>query len=137
MPADRSVDPYAVSLLRQPLKQWGRSQPFVDDRLLSLPGPYFRHAIGTFNTCSRGPTHRFFTDTSGGYNLGGVGFPYHTPQPSQLIVLHFPPTCPVRSQVIQSQLKPLVKCGMQHLSPTRGLSTTQCLPKSISTPSND
>jgi hypothetical protein len=32
----------------------GKSQAFVDIRLLGLPGPYHRHAIGTFNTCSRG-----------------------------------------------------------------------------------
>jgi hypothetical protein len=38
----------------------GKSQTPVNNRLLGLPGPYHRHTIGTFNTCSRGPTERFF-----------------------------------------------------------------------------
>jgi hypothetical protein len=66
--ADRSVGSYPVSLLRQPLKQWWQSQSSVDGRPLGLPGPYLQHAIGTFNTCSWGPTHRSLTDTGGGYN---------------------------------------------------------------------
>jgi hypothetical protein len=31
-----------------------KSQAPVDNRLLGLPGPHHRHAIGTFNTYSRG-----------------------------------------------------------------------------------
>jgi hypothetical protein len=41
----------------------------VDDRLLGLPGPYHRHAIGMFNTCSRVPTPQSLTDTGGGYYI--------------------------------------------------------------------
>jgi hypothetical protein len=41
-----------------------------------------QHAIGTFNTCSRGPTHWSLTDTGGDYNLGGAGLPHTTPRPS-------------------------------------------------------
>jgi hypothetical protein len=48
-----------------------------------------------------------------------------------------PPKGHARSPAIQSPHKPQVKCDMKHLSPIRGLSTTQHLPKSISTPSND
>jgi hypothetical protein len=55
------------------------SQTSVDDKLLGLPDPYHRHAIGTFNTCSWGPTHRLLTDTGGSYNLAGAGLP--TPLP--------------------------------------------------------
>jgi hypothetical protein len=57
--------------------QWisGESQTSINNRLLSLPGPYHRHAIGTFNTCSRGLIHRSLTDTDGGYNLGGDSLP--------------------------------------------------------------
>jgi hypothetical protein len=87
----------------------GIKPPSVDGSLLGLPGPYFWHAIGTFNTFSRGPTHRSLTDTNRGYNLKGVGFPHHTLQPSQPIVLRFPPEGLIRSQVIQHQHKPLVK----------------------------
>jgi hypothetical protein len=81
----------------------------VDDKLLGLPGPYLRHAIGSFNTCSRWLTHRSLTDTGRGYNLGGADFSQTTPQPSQTMVLRFPPKGPVRSQVIQSHHKPQLK----------------------------
>jgi hypothetical protein len=60
-------------------KAGGVSQAPVGDQLLGLPDPYHRHTIGTFNTCSRGPTHRSLTDTGGGYNFGGVGLPHITP----------------------------------------------------------
>jgi hypothetical protein len=100
----------------------GVKQPSVDGRLLGLLGPYLRHAIGTFNTCSRGTTHRSLTDTCGGYNLGGADFPHLSPRPSQLMVLHFPPKGSARSQVIQSQHS-LKWNGVKHLLPTRGLST--------------
>jgi hypothetical protein len=53
----------------------GKSQAPVDNRLLGLPGSYHRHAIGTFNTCSRGPNERSLIDTGGGYNLGGASLP--------------------------------------------------------------
>jgi hypothetical protein len=83
----------------------GKRQASVDSQLLGLPGPYVPHVIGTFNTCSRGAIHWSLTDMDGGYNLGGVDFPHHTPQPSQPMVLRFPPKGPARSQVIQSQRK--------------------------------
>jgi hypothetical protein len=76
------------------------SQISIDDRLLSLLGPYHQHAISAFNTYSRGPTHRSLTDTGGGYNLRGADLPHHTLRPSQPTVLHFPPKGPARSQVI-------------------------------------
>jgi hypothetical protein len=69
--------------------------------LLGLLDPYHQYAISMFNTCSQGPTHRSLTDTGGGYNLGGVGSPHHTLQPSQPAVLRFPPKGLARSQVIQ------------------------------------
>jgi hypothetical protein len=45
--------------------------------------------IDTFNTCSRGPTHRSLTNTGGGYNLGGAGFPQITPRSSRSTVSTF------------------------------------------------
>jgi hypothetical protein len=57
----------------------GVSQAPDDDQLLGLPGPQHRHAIGTFNTCSRRPTERSLINTCGGYNLGGAGLPHTTP----------------------------------------------------------
>jgi hypothetical protein len=65
----------------------GKSQAPVNNRLLGLPGPYLRHVIGTFNTCSRGPTEGSLIDTGVGYNRGGAGLP-HTHSPT------FPFSCP-------------------------------------------
>jgi hypothetical protein len=79
---DRSAGPYPASILSQPMKQWRQSQASINDRLLGLLGPYHKYAIGTFNTCSRGPTEWSLTDTGGGYNLRGASFPHITPRPS-------------------------------------------------------
>jgi hypothetical protein len=68
MPADRSVGPHPVSLLLLTKEVVGLSQASVDNGLLGLPGPYHRHVIDTFNTCSRGSTHQSLADTGGGYN---------------------------------------------------------------------
>jgi hypothetical protein len=80
---NRSMGPYQISLLNQPMTQWGQSQPSVDIQLLALQDSYHRHAIGTFNTCSWWPIYRSLTDTGGCYNLGGADFPHTTPRPSQ------------------------------------------------------
>jgi hypothetical protein len=45
------------------------SQISIDNMLLGLPGPYHRHTIGTFNTCSWVPTPRSLTDTGSGYHI--------------------------------------------------------------------
>jgi hypothetical protein len=87
----------------------GESQTSVDSRLLGLSVSYLWYAVSTFNTCSRGPTHRSLTDINGGYNLGGAGFPHPISWPSQPTVLCFPPKGPIRTQVIHSQHKPLMK----------------------------
>jgi hypothetical protein len=66
-----------------------KSQASVDNSLLGLPSPYHRHAIGTFNTCLRGPTERSSTDLGGGYNFGGANLP-HTHSPTfSTSCLHF------------------------------------------------
>jgi hypothetical protein len=38
-------------------------------QLLQLTSSYHQYAIGTLNTCSRGPTHRSLTDTGGATTL--------------------------------------------------------------------
>jgi hypothetical protein len=77
----------------------GISQVPSDDQLLGLPGPYHRHAVGTFNTYSRRSTHRSLTDTAGGYNLGGADLP-HTHSPTfPTSCLPFPPKGPAWSPV--------------------------------------
>jgi hypothetical protein len=88
----------------------GKRKNFVDNQLLGLSGSYLRHTIRTFNTCSRGSTHRSLIDTGGGYNLGGVGFPHHTLRSSQLTVLRFWPKGLTWCHVIQSQHKLKWKC---------------------------
>jgi hypothetical protein len=72
------------------------SQTFVDDKLHRLTrlistscDQYVQYFLTGTNTCSD-------------YNLVGVSLPHHTPRPSQLTVLHFPPKSPTRSQVNQS-----------------------------------
>jgi hypothetical protein len=82
----------------------GVKSPFVDDRLLSLPGTYHRHTIGTFNTCSQGPSHRSLIDTGEGYNLGGVGFSHTTSRPSQPMVSNFHLRAPSGLRLIISAL---------------------------------
>jgi hypothetical protein len=67
----------------------GTSQASIENWLLELLGPYHRHAVGTFNTCSRGPTHQSLTDSGGGYNLEGAGFPCTTPRRFQPAVFTF------------------------------------------------
>jgi hypothetical protein len=66
--ADWSVGPHLVSLLLSTKEVVGLSQASVGGKLLGLPGPYHRYAIGTFNTCLRGLTHRSLIDIGGGYN---------------------------------------------------------------------
>jgi hypothetical protein len=61
------------------------SQASVDYDLLGLPGPYHRHAIGTFNTCSWVPTPRSLTDTGGGYNIETSELPQHSPCPVSIL----------------------------------------------------
>jgi hypothetical protein len=85
--ADWPIHGSVPSLSLEPANEAGGvSQAPDGDQLLGLPGPYHRHAIGTFNTCSRGPTERSLIDTDGGYNLGGAGLP-HTHS------LTFPTSC--------------------------------------------
>jgi hypothetical protein len=61
------------------------SQAPIGGRLLGLPGPYHRHAIGTFNTCSRVPTPRSWTDTGWGYHIDnfGIAIALSPPFPSE------------------------------------------------------
>jgi hypothetical protein len=81
-------DPWVRTQLlsHKPPKSSGEKWTSVDNWLLGLPGPYHRHAISMFNTCSWGPTERSLIDTGGGYNLGGAGLP-HTHSPT------FPTSC--------------------------------------------
>jgi hypothetical protein len=65
MPVNRSAGPHPVSLLLSTTEVVSLSQASVDSGLLGLSGPYHWYAIGTFNTCSRGPTRRSLTDTGG------------------------------------------------------------------------
>jgi hypothetical protein len=77
------TDPWVCTQLFSRANQWssrGQSQASIDGRLLGLPAPYHRHAIDTFNTCSRGTTEQSLINRGGGYNLGGAGFPRTTPR---------------------------------------------------------
>jgi hypothetical protein len=74
-PARRLTDPHVRTRFLSRANQWssGESHTSINSRLLGLSGPYHRHAIDTFNTCSWGPTERFLINTGGGYNLEGAG----------------------------------------------------------------
>jgi hypothetical protein len=75
------------------LSSWVTSSPLPHDSLVvgergfnqvvtqvhQFTGPITPHAIGTFNTYSRGPIHRSLTDTGGGYSFEGAGFSHTTP----------------------------------------------------------
>jgi hypothetical protein len=79
-----------------------------------------------FNTCSRGPTHQFLTNTCEGYNIRGAGLPYHTPRSSQSTVLRFSPKGPTWSQVNlsnkfqlnQEVINPNLTSGIHHSTST-------------------
>jgi hypothetical protein len=113
-PADRSANPHPVSLLLSTKEVVGLRKDSVNGRLLGLPDPYLWYAIGTFNTCSWGPTHRSLTDAGRDYN-------------------HLRALLGLRLSNLNTTSS---KSDVKHLSLTRGLSTTRRLPKSISTPNN-
>jgi hypothetical protein len=85
----------AFSLRRESSDMILGDKPLIFEVVLSqrlttrFIGLIYQHAIGTFNTCSRAPTHRSLTDTSGGYNLEGADFPHHTLRPSQPTISAF------------------------------------------------
>jgi hypothetical protein len=79
----------------------GWSEASVDGRLLGLLGSYNQYAIDMFNTCSRGPTHRFLTNIGRGYNLRCDSLPHHTHWPSQPTIIHFSPKGPTRLSIQQ------------------------------------
>jgi hypothetical protein len=91
-PARRLTDPRVRTQFLSRANQWssGESQTSINIRLLGLPGPYHRHAICTFNTCSWGPTEWSLIDIGGGYNLEGAACHIPTPRPSQPVVSPFP-----------------------------------------------
>jgi hypothetical protein len=98
----------------------GKSQQSVDIRLL---GSYLQYATNTFNTCSWMPTHRSLTNTDGGYNLGGAGFPHHTHCPSRTTVLRFPLMAPSGLHLSNLHLTKSISVDIRP-KPTCGLPTT-------------
>jgi hypothetical protein len=105
--ARRLTDPWVHTQFLSRANQWssGKSQTSVDNRLLALPDPYHRLAINTFNTCSRGPTHRSLIDTGESYNLGGVSLPDTTLRPSQPAISTFHLKAPLSLQFNQELSK--------------------------------
>jgi hypothetical protein len=78
---------------------------------ISLLGSYLLYVIGTFNTCSWGSNHQSLTDTNEGYHLEDVGFPHHSPRPSQPTILYFPLMAQSGLKLTSSSIKPLaIKC---------------------------
>jgi hypothetical protein len=78
------------------------SQAPVSGRLLSLPGPYHRHEISMFNTCSRVPTPLSLTDVGGGYHTENLGIATAMSPPFRSEGSNDPPNGPARSQIIHT-----------------------------------
>jgi hypothetical protein len=92
-PARQLTDPWVPTQFLFPLSHWssgGKVKHLLMSCYNSLLGTYLQHVISALNTYSWGLTHRSLTDTDGGYKLGGLIFPHHSPCPSQLRVLQFP-----------------------------------------------
>jgi hypothetical protein len=88
MPADRSMSLYPVSLPSQPIKQW-RKPNICRHQATRLTGPISPVCDRYVQYLLMGSTHRSLTDTGGGYNLGGAGFPQTTLWPSRPTVSTF------------------------------------------------
>jgi hypothetical protein len=86
------IDPWVRTQFLSQNSQWssGESHTSINSGLVGLPGPYHRHAIGTFNTCSRGPTERSLTNTRRATTLEVPACHIPTPRPSQPVVSPFP-----------------------------------------------
>jgi hypothetical protein len=120
---DWFTGPYLVSLPSQPMNQWGQSQAYVDGGYCAYWARKHQHAIGMFNTCSRGPPHRSLTNTGGCYKFGGAGSPHTTPQPSQPAISTFHLWAPPGLQLSKfHQLNQSVE--FENLCPPRGLLAT-------------
>jgi hypothetical protein len=68
---------------------------------LSIAG-YYRHAISTFNTCSRVPTPRSLTDTGSDYHIENLRIVTALSPPFLFKGSTDPPNGPVRSQIIHN-----------------------------------
>jgi hypothetical protein len=101
----RQIDSTVVSghlILPPSLQPWSRGEMFRSSGYTVISTYWVhkhQHAIGTFNTFSRGPTYRSLIDIGGGYSIEDADFTHSTPWPSQPTVLPFPPMGPARSPV--------------------------------------
>jgi hypothetical protein len=126
-PARWLTDPRVRIQFLSRANQWnsGESQTSINNRLLGLPGSYHQHAIGTFNTCSWGPTERSLIDTGGGYNLGGAGLPHTHSSTFPTSCLPFPLVAPPGLHFNHTLAKDQGVEFLKNIWPSRGLSTTR------------
>jgi hypothetical protein len=78
-----------------------KAKTSINSKLLGLLGPYHRHAIGTFNTCSQVSTHRSLMDTGRGYHIENLRIATTLSPPFPSEGSTDPPNGPTRSQIIQ------------------------------------
>jgi hypothetical protein len=121
------TDPWVRTQFLSRANQWssGESYTSINSRLLGLPGPYHRHAIGAFNTCSRGANRTVFNRHRRGLQHWKCRLStYHSPTfPTNC--LPFPLVAPPGLHFYQAPLiKPLCWV-LKNLWPARALSTTQ------------
>jgi hypothetical protein len=119
----------------------GISQAPDDDQLLGLSGPYHRHAIDTFNTCSYGPTKWSLINTGGGYNLGGAGLPHTYSSTFPTSCPHFPLRAPSGlhltklqqlNQSVESKDPMATTCSFNHSAIYRSLHLRLAIPNDLS-----
>jgi hypothetical protein len=122
-PIHGSIPSFSLELTNEAVEKVKTS---INSRLLGLPGSYHRHAIGTFNTCSRVPTPRSLTDTGRDYHIENfrIATALSPPFPSEGST--DPPNWPrpvsTFNQVLTTKPRFWV---LKNLWPPRGLSTTR------------
>jgi hypothetical protein len=110
-----------------------KAKTSINSRLPGLPGPYHRHAMGTFNTCSRVPSPRSLTDTCGDYHKGNLGIATTLSPPFPSEGFTDLPNGLTRSPFL-SNINIQINWVFKHLLLTHGLSTTRHLPTPMSMP---
>jgi hypothetical protein len=93
--SQRQTGPAVIlgGLILPPMRPpWSRGERFQPSGYTTTSAYWVhkhQHAIGIFNTCSRGSTHQSLIDTGRGYSFEGVGLLHTIPCPSQPTISTF------------------------------------------------
>jgi hypothetical protein len=124
--AHRLIDTRVRTQFLSQANQWSsKLKPsFCRRQATRLTGPIYQYAIGTFNTCSRGSTHRSLADTDGGLQPWNIGFPHTTFWPSQPAVSNFHLRVPPGLRLFKPYQR-FQGSSLRNLWPLRDLLTTR------------